>query len=62
MRLDRDGTYTYSAKTFLLYLKRDFPAMLRNTTEWTARYRLPLAFGAHGGALLFNGASSRRSR
>ena len=29
--------------------------MLRNTTEWSGRYRLPLAFGAHGAALLFNG-------
>jgi adenylate cyclase len=55
VRLDRDGTYTFSARTFLLYLQRDFPAMLRNTTEWTGRYRLPLAYGAHGAALLFNG-------
>ena len=54
-RLDRDGTYTYSAKTFLLFMKRDFPGMLRNTTEWSERYRLPVAFGAHGSALLFNG-------
>ncbi len=54
-RLDRDGTYTYSAKTFLLFMKRDFPAMLRTTTEWSERYRLPVAFGAHGSALLFNG-------
>ena len=54
-RLDRDGTYTYSAKTFLLFLKGDFPAMLRNTTEWSGRYRLPTAFGAYGFALMFNG-------
>lgn len=54
-RLDRDGNYTYSSKTFLLFLKRDFPSMLRNTTEWSGRYRLPLAFGAHGAALLMNG-------
>ena len=54
-RLDRDGNYAYSSKTFLLFLKRDFPAMLRNTTEWSGRYRLPLALGAHGAALLFNG-------
>ncbi len=54
-RLDRDGNYTYSSKTFLLFMKRDFPGMLRTTTEWSERYRLPLAFGAHGAALLFNG-------
>lgn len=54
-RLDRDGNYTYSSGTLVLFLKRDFPAMLANTTEWTGRYRLPLAFGAHGAALLFNG-------
>ena len=54
-RLDRDGNYTYSSRTFLLFLKGDFRAMLRNTTEWSGRYRLPLAFGAHGAALLFNG-------
>ena len=53
--LDRDGNQAYSAKTFMLFSRRDFPAMLRNTTEWTSRHRLPLAFGAHGGALLFNG-------
>jgi adenylate cyclase len=53
-RLDRDGSYAYSARTFLLFRQRDFPAMLRHTTEWSARYRLPLAFGAHGAALLFN--------
>lgn len=54
-RLDRDGSYTYSAKTFQFFLKRDFPAALRLTTAWTERYQLPLAFAAHGGALNFNG-------
>jgi TolB-like protein/DNA-binding winged helix-turn-helix (wHTH) protein len=54
-RLDRDGTYTYSAKTFLLFIKGDFPGMLRTTTEWVGRYRLPSAFGAHGASLVFNG-------
>ena len=54
-RLDRDGSYTYSAKTFQFFMKRDFPAMLRHTTAWTERYQLPLAFAAHGGALSFNG-------
>jgi TolB-like protein/DNA-binding winged helix-turn-helix (wHTH) protein len=54
-RVDRDGTYAYSSKTFLLYVQGDFPGMLRITTEWSGRYRMPLAFGAHGGALLFNG-------
>jgi adenylate cyclase len=55
-RLDRDGTYTYGARTFLLVQKhRDYQAMLRLTTEWTGRYQLPTAFGAHGMALVFNG-------
>ena len=54
-RLDRDGHYTYNARTLQLFLKRDFPAMLRTTSEWIERYRLPVAFGAHGAALTFNG-------
>ncbi|MDF2465813.1 MAG: putative response regulator [Ramlibacter sp.] len=55
-RLDRDGNYTYSSRVFLLVQKyRDYPAMLRQTTEWSERYRLPLAFGAHGMALVLNG-------
>lgn len=54
-RVDRDGSYTYSAKTFLLFVKRDYPAMLRHTAEWCGRYRLPLAFGAHGAALILGG-------
>ncbi len=53
-RVDRDGNYAYSSKTFLHYLKGDFPAMLRTTTEWSGRYRLPIALAAHGGALLYN--------
>lgn len=54
-RVDRDGSYVYSAKTFMLVQRHDFPAMLQVTTEWVERYRLPLAFGAHGGALTLNG-------
>jgi TolB-like protein/DNA-binding winged helix-turn-helix (wHTH) protein len=54
-RLDRDGHYTYQAKTIQLYLKRDVAAMLQMTQAWTERYRHPVAFGAHGAALLFNG-------
>jgi adenylate cyclase len=54
-RLDRDGTYTYSAIATQIFLKRDFPALLRHTTAWTERYRLPTAFGARGTALMFNG-------
>lgn len=54
-RVDPDGTYTYSGKTMRFYLKRDFPAMLPHTAEWTERYRMPLAFGAHGVALILNG-------
>ena len=54
-RLDRDGHYTYMAKAQQLYLKRDFPGLLRHNTAWTERYRLPLAFGALGAALIYNG-------
>ena len=54
-RVDREGSPTFSAKTFKLYQQRDFPGMLRHTAEWTERYRLPLPYGAHGGALIFNG-------
>ncbi|MBL8342548.1 MAG: winged helix-turn-helix domain-containing protein [Rubrivivax sp.] len=54
-RVDRDGSPTYSAKTFKLYQQRQFQAVLQVTTEWVERYRLPLAFGAHGAALMVNG-------
>jgi TolB-like protein/DNA-binding winged helix-turn-helix (wHTH) protein/tetratricopeptide (TPR) repeat protein len=54
-RLDRDGTWTYSAKMFQLFLKRDFPAALRLNRVWTERYQLPTAFASLGGALNFNG-------
>lgn len=53
-RVDRDGSPTYSAKAMQSVLNRDFPALLRVTTEWTERYRLPLALGAYGAALNFN--------
>jgi adenylate cyclase len=54
-RLDRDGTWTYSAKMFQLFLKRDFPAALRLNLIWTERYQLPTAFASLGGAFNFNG-------
>lgn len=54
-RLDPEGSQTYSAKAFRLFRLRDFPALLGVTTAWTERYRLPLAFGAHGAALIANG-------
>lgn len=54
-RLDRDGTWTYSAKMFQLFLKRDFPEALRLNLEWTERYQLPTAFASLGGAFNFNG-------
>ena len=54
-RVDRDGNYTYSSKSFQQYLKGDFAAQLRTTTEWSGRYRLPIAFAAHGSALTNNG-------
>lgn len=54
-RVDRDGHYTQQAIALRYLLKRDFPAMLRHTTTWIDRYRLPVAFGAHALALNFNG-------
>ncbi|MEP7281199.1 MAG: winged helix-turn-helix domain-containing protein [Rubrivivax sp.] len=54
-RVDRDGSYAYSSKAFMLSHRRDYRAMLQVTTEWVERYRLPLAFGAHGAALTENG-------
>ena len=54
-RVDRDGSYAYSAKAFVLLSRREFPEMLRHTEEWAGRYRLPLAFGAYGAALIVNG-------
>jgi DNA-binding winged helix-turn-helix (wHTH) protein/TolB-like protein len=54
-RVDRDGSPTYSAKTMQRFVERDFAALLRVTTEWTERYRLPLSLGAHGAALYLNG-------
>jgi len=54
-RVDRDGSQTYSARTFYLFQKRDYPALLQVTTEWAERHRLPLAFGARGAALTLMG-------
>jgi adenylate cyclase len=54
-RVEPDGTYTYSAKTMKLFMQRDYPALLRHTDEWVERYRLPVAYGAHGVALVLNG-------
>ena len=54
-RLDRDGHYRQQAIALQHLLKRDFPALLRHTTTWIERYRLPVAFGAHALALNPNG-------
>lgn len=54
-RVDRDGHYTQQATALRYLLKHEFPAMLRHTTTWIDRYRLPVAFGAHALALNFNG-------
>ena len=54
-RLDRDGHYRQQAIALQHLLKRDFPALLRHTTTWIERYRLPVAFGAHALALNLNG-------
>jgi DNA-binding winged helix-turn-helix (wHTH) protein/TolB-like protein len=56
-RLSVEGNYTYSAKAFRSVVQQDWPAMLRLTQAWTERYRHPLAFGALGAALNFNGRS-----
>jgi TolB-like protein/DNA-binding winged helix-turn-helix (wHTH) protein len=54
-RIDPGGSYTYNAKTIPLFSKGDTVAMLRHTREWTERHHVPLAFGAYGAALMFNG-------
>lgn len=54
-RIDRDGNWTYNAKTIPLYLKGDVTAMLVHTKAWTDRHRSAIAFGAYGAALLCNG-------
>lgn len=53
-RLERDGHYAHSARTMQLFLRRDWPGMLRQTSAHIERYRIPLAFGAHGVALILN--------
>lgn len=54
-RIDRDGHYTYNAKTIQLFVKGDTAAMLRHTHAWIERHPVQLSFGAHGSALMFNG-------
>lgn len=54
-RVDRDGSPAYSAKTMQSFLNRDFPGLLRVTTAWTDRYRLPVPLASHGAALYLNG-------
>jgi TolB-like protein/DNA-binding winged helix-turn-helix (wHTH) protein len=54
-RLDRDGTWTFSAKALQLFLQRDFPAVLRHNQVWTERHQLPTAFASLGMSLVFNG-------
>jgi tetratricopeptide (TPR) repeat protein len=54
-RIDRDGHYTYNAKTIQLFLKGDTAGMLRHTSAWTEHHPLQTAFGAHGYALMLNG-------
>jgi len=54
-RLDPEDFYTYQARVIDSFLKKDFPAMLRLTGEWTQRHRNPSAFGAYGNAFILNG-------
>jgi TolB-like protein len=54
-RLDRDGWSNWQAKCIRAFLHQDWAALLRLTTAWVAQERHPMAFGAHGMALLVNG-------
>lgn len=54
-RIDRDGAFTFNAKTIPLFLKGDTEAMLLHTRAWTENHPIATAFGAYGSALLFNG-------
>lgn len=53
-RLEPEGHYTHNARTVQFFLRRDWPGMLRQTSAHVERYRVPLAFGAHGVALILN--------
>lgn len=56
VRLDPEGHYTHQAKVAQVFLRKDWPAMLRLTTTWVEQHGYsPVALGAHGGALAING-------
>jgi adenylate cyclase len=56
VRLDPEGHYTHQAKVVQVFLRKDWPAMLRLTTTWVEQHGYsPVALGAHGGALTING-------
>jgi DNA-binding winged helix-turn-helix (wHTH) protein/TolB-like protein len=54
-RIDRDGNYTYSAKTVPLHLDGNVAGMLDNTQAWVDLHRTAISYGAHGMSLLCNG-------
>ncbi|MFT3819044.1 MAG: winged helix-turn-helix domain-containing protein [Rubrivivax sp.] len=54
-RLDSEGFFTYQSRVIRAVLAQDWPEMLRQAEAWVARHRHPVAFGALGGALTFNG-------
>lgn len=54
-RLDPDGHFSHQSRVIRSYLKKDWPAMLRLSKEWSERHRQPSAYGAYGLALILNG-------
>jgi adenylate cyclase len=54
-RIDRDGNWTYSAKTVPLHLDGNVAGMLDNTQAWVDLHPTAISYGAHGMSLLCNG-------
>lgn len=56
-RIDRDASQTYNAKTILLFWNNDVEGMLRLTRAFAGHHpNFPVAHGAFGAALMFNGS------
>ncbi len=54
-RLDPDGYFAYQGKTIQAFLRKDFAAMLRVSEAWSKQHQHPVAVGAYGLVLNFNG-------
>ena len=54
-RLDPDGFLAYQGRAIQAFLRKDFPAQLRISEEWVKHHQHPVALGANGISLIFNG-------